>query len=309
MRTVVYAPFVLSVVVVALARCWVNRLQPRAAAWAISVAAVALAASTAGALVLLASPMLARLPIIAELGRWQPQSVELSSPVPVWLSIAALACVAWLGWLTGRELRRLMREFDIVVGAHAQFANYGGGEVVVVDGAIPAAHAVSRTLTQRGRVVLTTAMLELLDDEERAAVVAHERAHLRHGHGAFVAVTRLAGALNPLLAPMRCELEYALERWADEDAASVTHRTVIASALAKASIAVLQLAVPTAAGMMSLHAHAVADRVSALLDAPTQRTRFAWALLTVAAIAIASLLWAMHDTERFFEAARLWHQR
>jgi beta-lactamase regulating signal transducer with metallopeptidase domain len=150
-------------------------------------------------------------------------------------------------------------------------------------------------------------MLALLDDDERAAVVAHEHSHLRHGHGAFITVMRMASALNPLLAPMRGDLQFALERWADEDAAAVTHRAVIASALAKAALAVLHVGEGTIApAAVHLHTYAVTERVTALLDDPAQRARLAWALLAVAAIAAASLAWAMHDTERFFEAVRLW---
>jgi Zn-dependent protease with chaperone function len=307
MHSIVFLPFVLSVVVVVLSRLGVNRLQPRAAAWGITVTAVALSVSTAGALVLLACPLPARLPFVAALGRWQPDSIASRTPVPVWLSTVGLLALAWLGWRLVRELRRLGCDFSDVVAAHADLAQCGVGEVVVVEADVPRAHAVSRTLTRRGRVVVTTAMLELLDDEERAAVVAHERSHLRHGHGAFRAVMQLAIASNPLLAWMRRDLQFALERWADEDAASVTHRTVIASALAKAAIAVLHITEHGVAPAMHLHTHAVPERVTALLDEPPSRTRLAWAFLGLGTIAALSLAWAMHDTERFFEAVRLWH--
>jgi Zn-dependent protease with chaperone function len=306
MRSVVFAPFVLSVVVVVLSRLGVNRLPPRVAAWAITAAGVALAVTTVGAAVVLACPLPARLPFIAALGGWRPDSVALRSPVPVWLSMVALGAIAWLGRRVLLECRRLGREFGDVVAAQAELAHCGRGEVVVVDGTVPRAHAVSRTVMRRGRVVVTTAMLDLLDDDERAAVIAHERAHLRHGHGAFLTVMRLAAALNPLLAPMRRDLQYALERWADEDAAAVTHRTVMASALAKAAIATLHVATGWAAAPMHLHAYAVTERVSALLDGPAKRSRLAWALVAVALIAAASLGWALHDTERFFEAVRVW---
>ena len=309
MRGVVYAPFALSVLVVAVSRLGVNRLAPRAATWAITVTATAVALSTVGAVLLLGSPLPARVPAVAALGRWQPQSIAARTPVPVWLSALALMLSAWLAFRLYRELRRLAGEFGDVVGAHAELAACGRGEVVVVRDEVVHAHAVSRTVTRRGRVVVTTGLLELLDDEERAAVVAHERAHLRHGHAAFLAVVRVAAALNPLLGPMRSDLRYATERWADEDAATATHRTVIASALAKAAIAALHITVPvSSASAMYLHDHAVPERVRALLDRRTQQARLAWTLLGLASVAAASLLWAMHDTERFFEAVRLWHQ-
>jgi hypothetical protein len=281
----------------------VNRLQPHAAAWASTAAAVALAVSTVAAAVLLACPLPARLPFVAALGSWQPDSVTLRSPVPVWASTVALVGLGWLGWRALRECRRLGRECGQIVAAQAALARCGGGEVVVVDLALPGAHAVPRTVTRRGRVVITTAMLDLLDDEERAAAIAHERAHLRHGHGVFLTLMGVANALNPLLTPMRDDLRYPLERWADEDAASVTHRTVIASALVKAAIAVLHVAPGGAAtATMHLHGFAVTERVAALLDGRTQRSRLAWALIAVAAIAAASFAWALHDTRAIFRS-------
>jgi hypothetical protein len=59
---------------------------------------------------------------------------------------------------------------------------------------------------------------------------------------------------------------------------------------------------------MALHAHAVPERITALLDDEPRRSRLAWAFVAVATVAALSLLWAMHDTERFFEAVRLWQR-
>jgi beta-lactamase regulating signal transducer with metallopeptidase domain len=225
----------------------------------------------------------------------------------VWLSLAALAALGALATRVVREVRSLRRQFTEVIQAHAELAGRGERELVVLNDVTPRAHAVSRTITRRGRVIVTTAMLDLLDDEERAAVVAHERSHLRHAHGAFLAIGDLAVALIPILASTRRDVRFALERWADEDAADATSRTVTASALAKAALATLQTANAHAAtfAAMHLHAHAVTDRVAALLDdEPPRRARLAWALIGTAVLAAAALLWATHDTERFFEAVR-----
>ena len=275
MYSVVYAPFALSVAVVVLSRLGVKRLPPRAATWAITIASAALSLSTAGALALLACWLPARLPIVAAVGGWRPESVASLSPTPTWTAAVALAALVWLGWRVVRESGRLRSEFAVVVAAHAELARFAGG-VVVVEDAVPSAHAVARTLRRRGRVVVTTGMLDLLDDEERAAVVAHEHSHLRHGHGAFVAAVQLSSALNPLIAPMRQDLHFTLERWADEEAAEVTHRAVVASALAKVAIAIMDITegeVPPPALLMSLHTYAISDRVTALLDNPKPRPR------------------------------------
>ncbi|WP_229073233.1 M56 family metallopeptidase [Actinoplanes sp. DH11] len=55
----------------------------------------------------------------------------------------------------------------------------GGGEVRVLDGALPMAYCVPG---RQPRVILSDAVLQVLDREQVDAVLAHERAHLRHRH-------------------------------------------------------------------------------------------------------------------------------
>lgn len=307
MHTAVYLPFVLTAVVVALSRVAARRLTPRAAAWSTSLAVSVVAVCTVGALGLLVFPLLARLPLVARFGRWRPAAVAMHTPVPAWLSMAAVAALVALAWRVLAELRSLRDQLGDVVRAHAALADHGPRDVVVVADDIPRAHAVCRTITRPGRVIVTTALLDLLDDEERAAVVAHERSHLRHAHGVFLAICEIAVSLNPMLGPTRRDVRFALERWADEDAALATSRTVTASALAKAALATLQVANVRASGFAAthLHAHAVTDRVAALLeDDRPRRARLAWALLCTSVLAATALWWASQDTERFFEAVR-----
>src|SRR5207237_8810629 len=109
------------------------------------------------------------------------------------------------------------------------------GGVLVIDGAVPAAHAVGGVVTMRGAVVLTSSMVELLDADERAAVVAHERAHLRQRHTLFMAALRLSAALNPLLGGMLRDVRFALERWLGEGGAAGTGPATLSSALARAA--------------------------------------------------------------------------
>jgi hypothetical protein len=55
----------------------------------------------------------------------------------------------------------------------------GGGEVRVLDGPLPLAYCVPG---RDPRVVLSDGVLRILDREQVDAVLAHERAHLRHRH-------------------------------------------------------------------------------------------------------------------------------
>ena len=301
MNTVVYVPFVASLLVAGLSRIASRRLWPRAAAWAIAAAAFALSVSTVGALVVLASPLPARIPLVADLGRWNPHAVASHSPVPVLISLVALLALAGLACRLAAELKRLWHEARDALSV----TSLGRDGLVIIEDPLPQAHAVGLGITRRGRVIVSSALLALLDSDERNAVVAHERAHLHERHGLFLAVVRVAAAVNPIVVSMRDDLRFALERSADEAAAGATERAVVASALAKTALGVLDRAVPPGLGL-AFHRLGVTDRVAALLTEPDTRTRLAWWLVAVALGAALAFAWATHDTERFFEAVRVW---
>ena len=309
MGTVVYVPFAASVLVALLSRVAATRLWPRAAAWAMATAALALAVSTCGALVVLASPLLAQVPLVATLGGWQPVAVASRSPVPAWVSFVTVVAIVVVAVRAVREVRSLADEIRDAVRLRA-VVRRRSSDVLVIHDAVPAAHAVGVGLTRRGAVVVTSSMLGLLDDDERAAVIAHERSHLLRRHAAFSAAVRLAAAVNPILTGMRSDVAYGLERWADEDAAAEAGRPVLASALAKAALAMLERARSARlAPGLALDRHGVSERVGALLAEPNRRSRPAWVLVVVSVAAALALAWATHDTERFFEAVRLWSHR
>src|SRR5947209_3488196 len=89
-RPLVPADVQAAVAVALLSRLAAGRFWPPAAAWAMALAAAALGASTAGALVLLACPLPARVPVVAALGRWRPHAVAAHAPTPVAVSVIAL---------------------------------------------------------------------------------------------------------------------------------------------------------------------------------------------------------------------------
>ena len=91
--------------------------------------------------------------------------------------------------------------------------------IVVVPGPAIEAYALPG---MPGRIVVSGRLLDCLDDRRRAALIAHEQAHLASRHHLFAAVARLAAAANPLLIPVARAVDYTLERWADEHAAAVT---------------------------------------------------------------------------------------
>ena len=305
MNSVVYVPIVASVLIACLCRVASTRLWPLAAAWTITTAAVIGAVSTVGALVLLASPLPARMPWVASIGRWQPSTVVSHSPVAAWVSALAATALVVLARRTLLELRALVRE---AVGANRVAATMRGAQrsdvhVVVVDDVVPHAHALGVGITGGGEVIVSSSMLTVLDDDERAAMIAHERAHLRERHALFLAVVHIATAMNPLLLGLRSDARFALERSADEAAARATDRPVVASAIARTALAALD-AGRTGRLEFAFHPHGVADRVQALLREPQRRRRPSWLLIAVLVTATIAFTWATHDTERFFEAVR-----
>ena len=102
----------------------------------------------------------------------------------------------------------------------------------------------------------------------------------------------MAAALNPLMSPARRDVAFALERWADEEAAAVVaDRTVAAQALAHAAL--LADESETVDGVLALSRLAVADRVLALNgETPPRRTLLAVAAFLAIVIPAA---WAAAD--------------
>ena len=130
------------------------------------------------------------------------------------------------GAVVGRDLLRSTRLCRRVSAAE---------DLVILDSPLADAFAMPGL---PGRVVVSTAMLRALPPDERAALLAHESAHLRFGHHAYVALADLAAAANPSSGRSRRSVREGVERWADEVAASeLGDRRLAAKALARAGLA------------------------------------------------------------------------
>lgn len=265
-----------------------RRLGPRATARLLPVTALLVAGSTMVALTAVAVLVLARVAEIAELGEISvpalptgPAEVPLPVGVAVGVAVAVLLAVAARGAFrvlaetveAQRVCRRLARRAD---GVH------------LLDDDRPRAFSVAG---RTGRVVVSSGMLRSLSGPEQAAVLAHERSHLRRRHHVALLAVQVAAAADPLLRPLLAVVALAVERDADEDAAvSVGDRRVVALALARAGLA------GAAAGRAAVPdpglGAAVGDvplRVEALLVPPVRPHRW----LTVPVVAVALLAaWA-----------------
>jgi Zn-dependent protease with chaperone function len=214
MHVLVYLPLLIPAVAAAAARPLGARLEPSQATWLLTAATVALAACSTAALGLLAVSAAARAPVLALLGDYSQQVLRRGDPVSAVIGISAAvlltgAAVA-VAVLARRRARALAESYRRAARMHT------GDDVVVVPGPAIEAYALPGW---PGQIVVSGRLLATLDDRARAALLAHERAHLSSRHYLFTTVAHLAAAANPLLLPLARTVDYTVERWADEHAA------------------------------------------------------------------------------------------
>jgi hypothetical protein len=216
-----------------LARIILARIEPKLATWLLAGAALLLAGTSCGALGLLVLSPLVRMPWLARLGHWSSTIVAGAGLPGGWTSPIAAAALGAAVLAAGAFVVRRARALADV-RRHAQSLP-GGDELVVTGDAAADAYAVPG---RPGRIVVSKAMLDALDDRGRAALLAHERAHLAGRHHWFTSAARLAAAANPMVRPLAEAVEYTVERWADESAASALgDRHLVARAIANAALA------------------------------------------------------------------------
>ncbi|MBY8877095.1 M56 family metallopeptidase [Actinacidiphila acidipaludis] len=291
-----YLPLLVSALL-AVAAPWVGRrMPPRAGAWAMTCAAVVAAGTWVTELAILAFTVVGQLPLVAAQGPWSVRVLAAEDPVDREFAVGCAAVVLAMvvsatvaSWRRGRALVSAWRECRELAA---------GGDLAVVDDPVPAAFAV---LGLPGRVVVSSGMLRVLDARERSALLAHERAHLRHRHHLFSLILHLAAVVDPLLRPLERAGAFAVERWADEDAGAVVEdRPLVARAIARAALAsgrAKRAALAATGGP-------VPQRVRALLAPPIpRRNGAALAFAALMTACCASLAVTAHDTERLFEAA------
>lgn len=275
-----------------------RRLPPAFATWLLSVGALLLAVASCASLAVIAFGMLARTPALAAQGRWSGAVLARHHLGNVPAGTLACAAVAILG---ARFIAEATTTVRAVRDAHRLAAGLGGAgaELVVLDAEDRHAVAVPG---RPGRIAVTTGLLRVLDAGQRRAVLAHERSHLAHRHHLHVAVVRLAAAVNPLLSRLPAAAALAVERWADEDAATAVPRDTVATALTRTATDSGRVVSPV---VLAVGAVDVAHRLSALDDPPRltpTRVVVPVGLLVAAAVAVGV---ALHDTERIFELAQV----
>ena len=131
------------------------------------------------------------------------------------------------------------------------------------------------------RVVLTSGAVELFDDEELAAVLAHERAHLAERHDLVVlpfAAWSKALPWLPAVRRSRAAVGRLVEMVADDRACAACDRAVLACALARFGVV---SSAPDGA-LAAAGGGTVLARVERLLDPPRRSARLRWVLVASA---------------------------
>ncbi|MEU1782594.1 M48 family metalloprotease [Streptomyces abikoensis] len=288
MTWAVWAPLIIPFLAVPAARRLAAALPPRPAALLLVAAAVTLACLSGAALALLAGAAVLRLPVVASLGHLSVPLLERIAPAAVPVGVVAAVAAGAVAVAVARVLHghraaraRVSRE----LAGHSR-----AGDLTV----LPDEGADAYALPGRpGGVVVTAGMLRGLDADERAVLLAHERAHLTGRHHLLLLLARLAACAHPALRGLREPLAFQVERWADEAAAvAVGDRRLAARAVARAALAAS--AAPAGrvrpAGALPAAAGPVPRRVAALLSAPpVARGAFARAR-SVSAVLLACLL-------------------
>lgn len=235
--------------------------------------AVSLAAVLAA---LLAAPV--GLWFIAHTG--SPQESHLTAVVvALAVSGSVLALLLRSGHRVGRRLRTVRREHRTLVDV---LATHDGSQLRVLEHPTPTAYCLPGL---RRRVVLTRGALDRLTREELAAVLAHERAHLRARHDLVLEFFTVVHESVP--PPVRCPAALAEVRLLVEvlaDRAAV--RAAGELATARALVALAETAHPEATlGAGPGPAASTAQLRLELLGAA--RERRLWQAVTMYAVAAA----------------------
>lgn len=278
-------------------------LPPSTAVPLLTVAALVTALTTGFVLSVTAFTAAGRLPAVAALGHWSTGVLTAQDNVPVAIGVAATITVAALLVLAlGYAANAVL---DLVT-ADAACRRLGPGvdDLVVLDDKRPDAYVVPGL---RGRVVVSTAMLQALPAGERRALLAHEHAHLRHRHHLYIQLTELAVRANPLLRQLVDVVRTGVERWADEDAAAVTgDRHTTARAIARAALAQHEALQPRVHRLaLGAAGSSAVQRTQALLAPPApHRTGPAAALIALVTVGPLAAVMSALLTEHYFELAQ-----
>jgi Peptidase family M48 len=239
-----------------------RRLPPATAARVVLATLIVVMVAVLPTMWAVAVGSLAHVPMVAGAVEWCSSYVGMGQDgstlgTITMVSVAAIAIVSAV--LVARVIR-----------AHRRLRHHRPAPVEVAEH-----HALfAVTLPGRGgRVVVSRALVDMLDSDELGVVIAHEEAHAAHRHDRYLLVAQLGVASFPVLYPLTQRLQFVLERWADEVAAQrCGDRRLAARTLGKVALGIDASRTHGVSKVPVGAAHfarwGVTERVSALLVAP-----------------------------------------
>lgn len=287
MNVFVMAPLTLVIVGVIAGSFLPCHLNPRRATQALTAAVVLAAVAMVTALAQVTLAGLSEIPAVAHAIGWCSAlygGAHGASPIFGLVAGAFLLAVA-AG--AGRYALRVRSEMAV-------FSNVAGVEVIDMEG--PVAFAVPG---RPGGVVIGAGLLRDLDADERAAVLAHESAHLRFHHHRYVRVADFCAAGIPFLRPLARQVRFMTERWADEVAADrVGSRELVATTIARVALMRPASVAPLALGFGG---RGIVARVDALMN-PTSTSFVIGAFAATGVVALVALSSGLqvHHLAQFF---------
>jgi Zn-dependent protease with chaperone function len=212
----------------------------------------------------------------------QPVLVETYRLVALALAVALLALLWWVLAAACTAALRTRRRH------RALLALLGRGDpkvpgALVVDHPAAAAYCVPGL---RSRIVVSAGTLDLLDQAELAAVLAHERAHIRERHDLvllpFTALCRAFPRSGVAVQAHRC-VALLVEMLADDRARRSRPATELATALLRFGVAGAQAPPSGALAAPPGGEGEVATRVARLLEPQPGLSALAWAAICCSA--------------------------
>jgi Zn-dependent protease with chaperone function len=297
--SLVLGPFLL----LAVGELTQRRLRPAWSAWGLLSGLAVIAGATLCGVAVLAWPAFARVPAIARIGGWSSRYVDRATRIPLGVNLVAVVVGVVI---VIRVVKVILVQASRVREARAALEALSlssESAVVEIADAEPYAHAVTAWRPRAQRVVVSSGMVAALGPVGLDPVLAHEQSHVRHHHSLFGLASVLSVSINPLLRWAARDLDYELERWADEDAAAAIGRPEVVEALRRAARARLDHRPTSERSAIGFSGHGVAARLEALLDEPAHARWMAFAGYGVIFIVVAAAVTrALERSEDLLEA-------
>ncbi|MGW0006850.1 M56 family metallopeptidase [Nocardia grenadensis] len=232
-----------------------------------------------------------------------PTTVSTDIPVVLLLLLPAVTLSTLVGLGVPRWVRRhrATRWAAQALAVRARTARVAGHRVLVIDDPRPVAFSLPR---RYGGIVVSDGLCVSLEPSELAAVLEHERAHLRqHHHVMLTLVGGLTWSLRwvPLVAAIADAIPHYLEIAADNAARSHAGTPALASALLKLGAPDNHLTAAPGKPLTGLLLHAAGpDRIGHLVSPTRARSAVLPAsTLAVQLLAFAAVVATVHGSYLF----------